>query len=305
MAYTIRDVSGGPLTVDSFLTASNAQLPKFALSDPTGTAISQVNPLWIQTPDCPVTASASASAVGVVFSIDTTTYQSVAVQFTSVGTTNTVLFECSNDNINWTAVVGAPSSNTGSAAPVSSVASPTVGIVYYFPVFAQYFRARVSTYTSGTVTLVYRLRDTPYNSIASFLGAGSVAVSNVPGVYSRGATTGGLSQARYISGTAATANTQVIKASAGQLYGYTFYNAATSVRYIHFYNITTAPTMGTSADARVIAVPPSSSLVYNGNDIGIAFSAGIAIAVTTAPGATDNTVASIAVNDIVGMVDFF
>jgi hypothetical protein len=75
-------------------------------------------------------------------------------------------------------------------------------------------------------------------------------------------TTSGLSVANFNSGdtyTALTNSAQVIKASAGNLYGYYIYNPNASVAYVMIYNIAAASvTVGTSTALMVFAVPASS-----------------------------------------------
>jgi hypothetical protein len=90
-----------------------------------------------------------------------------------------------------------------------------------------------------------------------------------------------------VSQTTLTANTsQLIKSSAGNVYGWSLYNGNSSVCYLQFYNATSAPTCGTSvtwsfplpASSTSTVVPPYA--LYN-HTTGIGFCAG-----TTATGAT-------------------
>ena len=90
-----------------------------------------------------------------------------------------------------------------------------------------------------------------------------------------------------VSQTTLTANTsQLIKSSAGNVYGWSLYNGNSSVCYLQFYNATSAPTCGTSvtwsfplpASSTSTVVPPYA--LYN-HSTGIGFCAG-----TTATGAT-------------------
>jgi len=90
-----------------------------------------------------------------------------------------------------------------------------------------------------------------------------------------------------VSQTTLTANTsQLIKSSAGNVYGWSLYNGNSSVCYLQFYNATSAPTCGTSVTWRFPLPASSTSTVvppyalYN-HTTGIGFCAG-----TTATGAT-------------------
>jgi hypothetical protein len=89
------------------------------------------------------------------------------------------------------------------------------------------------------------------------------------------------------SQTTITANTaQLIKSSAGNVYGWSLYNGNSSVCYLQFYNSSSAPTCGTSvtwnfpipASSTSTVVPPY-SLYYHSTGIGFC-------ACTTATGST-------------------
>jgi len=95
-----------------------------------------------------------------------------------------------------------------------------------------------------------------------------------------------------VSQTTISANTtQLIKNSAGNVYGWSLYNANSSVCYLQFYNASSAPTCGTSvtwsfpiaASSTSTVVPPHA--LYN-HTTGIGFCAG-----TTATGSTACTTA--------------
>jgi hypothetical protein len=88
-----------------------------------------------------------------------------------------------------------------------------------------------------------------------------------------------------------------IKTSAGQLYGYYFYNAAASTRYLKFYNATAANvTVGTTTP--VITIPvPATTAGHVSFEQGIAFSTAISAAVTT--GLADNDTGAPSANDFI------
>lgn len=81
------------------------------------------------------------------------------------------------------------------------------------------------------------------------------------------------------------ATAQVIKASAGKLYGYYIYNPEAAVTFVHFYNTAAASvTVGTTNPLFTIPVPAGSAANLL-NDIGITFSnAGWSCAATTTAG---------------------
>lgn len=91
-----------------------------------------------------------------------------------------------------------------------------------------------------------------------------------------------------------------VKASAGQVYGWSITNFATAVRHIKFYNATAAnTTVGTTTPVMTISVPGNATddtqSVMNFGGMGVAFDTAISVACTTgladadttAPGASD------------------
>jgi len=100
------------------------------------------------------TVTGSVTAAGNLFSVDTQGYKRVAVNVSSAGTTCTITYEASPDNVNWVGVSGyAPN-----APATETVATTTTAVATVFRCDLRYFRARVSTYTSGTVTAAANLR---------------------------------------------------------------------------------------------------------------------------------------------------
>ena len=97
----------------------------------------------------------------------------------------------------------------------------------------------------------------------------------------RAAELGGCSILRFAN--AATNNAQVVKASAGQLYGYTVSGISPEVNYLKFYNLAVAPTVGTSTIALAVTIPKAATAT-DGSYVnawfpqGLVFSTGIAIA---------------------------
>lgn len=104
-------------------------------------------------------SSASASSATTVFSLDTLYYQSIHLQQTSIGSGNTVTYEGSNDNATWIAVNVDRTESLVSFANAAFAAS--LSQILSAPLKLRYFRARISTYGSGTVTIYYTLRANP------------------------------------------------------------------------------------------------------------------------------------------------
>ena len=107
------------------------------------------------------------------------------------------------------------------------------------------------------------------------------------------ATSGGLTTYHLVS--AATTNATVVKASAGQVFGWYIYNSNASARKIAFHNTASTPTAGASVYFSLVIPPASGANVEMTN--GIAFSTGIAF--TTVTGLADSDATAVAANDLV------
>lgn len=114
------------------------------------TAYSTSQRLPVTEPDA-LAVSGTLTSAAVLFSQDMAGYESISVQVTSAGTTCTITYETSDDNTNWVSTSGISSAQIGSTAPAIT---STTALLLIFKKAGRYFRARVSTYTSGTVTVV-------------------------------------------------------------------------------------------------------------------------------------------------------
>jgi len=106
------------------------------------------------------------------------------------------------------------------------------------------------------------------------------------------ATTGGFTTYHLVS--AATTNATVVKASAGQLYGWYIYNSNAAARKLVFHNAASTPTAGASVFFSIMLPAGAAANVFN--DTGIPFSTGIAI--TTVTGIADSDTAAVELNDL-------
>ncbi|MFN6460855.1 MAG: hypothetical protein RMZ41_003280 [Nostoc sp. DedVER02] len=130
--------------------------------------------------------SGSIATLGNLFVQDATGYQSVSIQVTNAGVGCTITFESSNDNTNFSPVVGIDPSNANTNALSTTNALGTRN----FPCTGKYFRARVSAYGSGTVSAVAVFRTFPIthpilNAIVSQSSATSL-LAQVAGSQSQG-----------------------------------------------------------------------------------------------------------------------
>ena len=126
--------------------------PKTAVSElkQGGADVSSSNPLPVSTPDG-LEVSGTATSAAVLFTTSMLNYESITVQVTSAGTGCTITYETSDDNVVWVACGGLSASNIG--YNLLSTTSSMTGMSQ-FARKGLYFRARVSTYGSGTVTVI-------------------------------------------------------------------------------------------------------------------------------------------------------
>lgn len=134
------------------------------------------------------------------------------------------------------------------------------------------------------------------NVLATQSGTWTVQPSNTPNttawlVQPVTGTSGGATASHTI--TASGTNATSLKASAGQVYNLQVSNSAASACFFRFYNLATAPTVGTSTVYKTIQVPASGTVVAAWPD-GLAFSTGIAWACTG--GIADSDTTSISTN---------
>jgi hypothetical protein len=98
-------------------------------------------------------------------------YESITVQVTSAGTSCIITYETSDDDSTWILIGGLSFTNTGSSA-LATTSSAIGGI--QFTRKGLYFRARVSTYGSGTVTAIGTLSKAPVVQLGlMYVGGGA------------------------------------------------------------------------------------------------------------------------------------
>lgn len=98
---------------------------------------------------------------------------------------------------------------------------------------------------------------------------------------------------------AASTNATSVKGSAGNLYRVTAANTNAAARYLKFYNKASAPTVGTDVPLFTLFLPAGGGFSEE-FDIPVAFSTGIAYAMTT--GVADTDTAAVSLNDVHGLI---
>lgn len=145
-----------------------------------GTAVSASNPLPVAQTDG-LSVSGTATSAAVLFTTSMLNYESITVQVTSAGTSCTITYETSDDNTNWVSAGGLNASAVGT--PTVSTTS-TTAIMLQFSRKGLYFRARVSTYGSGTVTAIGTLSKAPVvNTLPAIYGTQSEASTVSTGTF--------------------------------------------------------------------------------------------------------------------------
>ena len=201
---------------------------KFVAGKWTNITVSEVNPLPVnivsssnplpvaQTDGLAVSGTATSAAV--LFTTSMLNYESITVQVTSAGTSCTITYETSDDNSNWISTSGLVASNTGQN--LLSTTSTAAGMSQ-FARKGLYFRARVSTYGSGTVTVISTLSKVP---VAQFSGVytygtgseGGVTISNLTpvGVEARTSSKTTVSNGQFVRPIATLDGRQIVRLDA-------------------------------------------------------------------------------------------
>ncbi len=147
----------------------------FANPDNSAQPVSLASPLPVAG-DEPNTVTGSVTAASVVLSAPTNGCQGGSFQITGIGSGNTVTFEQSNDNTNWISLLASNSTNPGGLPTGTATATG----LYFFSSPAAYVRARVSTYGSGTVSVVLAQKAAVQGqSVYGALGASNQYIGNV------------------------------------------------------------------------------------------------------------------------------
>jgi hypothetical protein len=124
--------------------------------------------------DASVTSGSVTSAT-VAVSAATSGFAGGSFHVTSAGTTCTVAYEQSNDNVTWVAL---PVSALNAANNTPQTTSTVAGF-FAFASTAAYVRARVSAYNSGTVTIALAQKRAVPALVGTSLAGGNAAIGTV------------------------------------------------------------------------------------------------------------------------------
>ncbi len=161
-----------PVTFPALFTPANAVA--FTNVDGTAQTVSAAAPLPVSL-SSPATVTGSVTSVATILSVGTASFMGGAFHVTNAGTTCTITYEQSNDGTTWVALPIINAAGPGSAPVIT-----TTGVgIYSYVSSAAFVRARVSTYTSGTVTVVLNQKQQVAASTGISLAAGSSGIGSV------------------------------------------------------------------------------------------------------------------------------
>lgn len=252
-----------------------------------GTANTTANKWPIEIVDSSGTNVATVSATGAVKVDGSAVTQPVNGTITAnAGTGNFTVVQATAANLNATVtgtVTTTPPANA--STNLTQVAGTALGATGV----AAYGTAPAAVNVPGVNAFI---TNTPAVTLTSTTITGTVAVTESgtwtvqPGntanttpwlVTQSPATSGGVSA----NVQQALTSSALVKGSAGQKYGYEIFNPNIATVYVFFYNTTSAPTIGSTTNLITqMGIPAGSGAVFN-HTIGIAFSTGIYVAVST------------------------
>jgi hypothetical protein len=223
---------------------------------------------------------------------------SVTITISTSGTVSAagLIFEASTDGTNWVSMVGIVQSTFA----IFTTWQPSFGspVVLQFNIagFTQY-RVRLSTVITGTgtVTVFTQASSGVVDVIVSSVQQNGQNLHIVADYISPTALAAGAFTTKFQNASGAAVN---LKASSGNLYGFSLTNETAAVAYIEFFNTAATPTLGTTAVVFAIKLPASANITIPPTDIALMnFTTGIGFACTTTENGT--TAAS-----ITGMIFF-
>lgn len=320
MAAAIYGVNGGSspgsnttVTVD-YLTAKNHNKLEVGI-------LSDAEQIVVQQPDLVPFSYTQAGVIAintVLLSVDCLRYRALSIQSVGVGTTGVVTPEWSSDGSTWLAAT------IITAAGATATTFNAAGL-WQTPVFARYFRLRLSTATTaGTTTILMAaysagpalLPTQPVSgTVTANAGTGTLAVSlaaNTPTLAAGANLAGDFAMQYRASATGAatpvnvscpeTPAVQTIKAAAGRVLSLCLANTNAAARFLKVWNTASGSiTLGTTAALFEVAIP-ANGLLEVSLEGGWGFGTAINIAITGGQGLTNNT--AVTAGDVTGFIGF-
>lgn len=173
----------------------------------------------------------------------------------------------------------------------------TTGVLGAAPAYAwelsvnamRWFRVRATAWTSGTqvwtmIPGTYATEPIPAAQIS-----GTQPVSGTVTATVTGGTVLPVTPTTTFTNSAATTNPVLIKNTAGTLWSIAASNTNAAARFLKLFNLTAAPTVGTSVPVLTVAIPSGGTVLVNGGANGMRFGTGISLSITGASGDLDTT----------------
>jgi len=108
--------------------------------------------------------------------------------------------------------------------------------------------------------------------------------------------TGDIANAR-LPKSAATTNATLVRAGSTYVFKIRGYSTRASLCYLKLYDLTVAPTVGTDVPKKTLALPPTSTFLFD--TPGMVFQTGLAFAITVSP--EDAATDAVALGDVVAL----
>lgn len=137
----------------------------------------------------------------------------------------------------------------------------------------------------------------PVSGSVTLVGTSPVSIAATVNVTPTPQASGGCSVSRVSS--PASLGSVLVKASAGQLYGWYLYNNTASAKFVKLYNKASSPTIGSDTPLFIISIPASGGTNIEFS-MGIPFGTGIGYGMTG--GIADSDTTATALNDITGVL---
>ena len=246
-------------------------------------------------------ASNNATALNefVLPSLNSEDYRFLSFQLTGTWV-GTVTFEGSNDNTTFYPIATTDPSGGGTGQETA-----TVNRIVKVPVLTKYIRARVSAYTSGTISaVIYGYVDENSSGLISTLGTMTLSAETTKKIGNVGLEAGvnqigsvviapspiSMETDLYVGlPSDAAFNGRNIKNAPTTLRSLVFTNLAATPRYLKIYDTSGVPTAGAGAPVLLVSLPAVGTLAFPLPDEGFVFANGIGMTMTLKPENSDLT----------------
>tara|TARA_R110000782_G_scaffold220629_1_gene307847 strand:- start:384 stop:1298 length:915 start_codon:yes stop_codon:yes gene_type:complete len=240
-------------------------------------------------------ASNSATALGefVLPSLNAEDYRFISFQLTGTWE-GTVIFEGCNDNTTFYSIATTDPSGNGTGQETA-----TVNRIVKVPVLTKYIRARVSAYTSGTISaVIYGYVDENSSGLISTLGTMTLSAETTKKIGNVGLEAGvnqigsvvidpspiSMETDLYVGQTGAVdVNSRNIKNAPTTLRSFVFTNLAATPRYLKLYDTAGTPVAGVGSPVLIISLPAVGTLAFPLPSEGFVFANGIGMTMVLGP----------------------